>query len=59
MGNRIREIGLTEATSTTREIYALYSEFDADTTARMQEVPAPEEAIRQAYEQVTDSTTRT
>jgi hypothetical protein len=39
-------------------IRALQLEFDTDTTARMQEVPAPEEAVRKAYEQVTGTTAR-
>jgi len=37
-------------------IRALHLEFDTDTTARMQEVPASEEAVRKAYEQVTSTT---
>jgi alkylhydroperoxidase family enzyme len=39
-------------------IRALHLEFDTDPTARMQEVPASEEAMRKAYEQVTDPTAR-
>jgi len=39
-------------------IRALQLEFDTDTTMHMQEVPASEEAMRKAYEQVTDSTAR-
>jgi len=33
-------------------IRALQLEFDTDLTARMREVPAPEEALRKAYEHV-------
>lgn len=39
-------------------IRALHLEYDTDPTARMQEVPAPEEAMRKAYEQVTSMTAR-
>ena len=39
-------------------IRALQLEFDTDLTARMQEVPAPDEAVSKGYEQVANTTAR-